>query len=88
DLDAGRQREAALQLSIALETALAELAAWTDRADLATRVGELAGLEDAADTIAGAALERGLDEAEAADVERILGRVEAALRARSAAGFA
>ncbi|MFL5845398.1 MAG: hypothetical protein ACJ762_11940 [Solirubrobacteraceae bacterium] len=88
DLDAGRQREAALQLSLALETALAELAAWTDRGDLATRLDELAGLEDAADAVAASALGRGLDVEEAAEVERILGRVEAALRARTAAGFA
>lgn len=88
DLDAGRLREAALQLSLALETALAELAAWTDRGDLAARLEELAGLEDAADAAATAALERGLDAGEAEEVERVLGRLEAALRARSAAGFA
>lgn len=88
DLDAGRQREAALQLSVALETALAELPAWAERGDLATRVDELAGYEDAADAVASVALERGLDPDEAAEVERILARLEAALRARTAAGFA
>lgn len=88
DLDHGRQREAALQLSAALEAALAELPAWADRGDLAKRVEELGTLEDAADAVAATALDRGLDPEEAAEVERILGRVEAALRARSAAGFA
>lgn len=88
DLDSGRQREAALQLSAALEAALAELPAWADRGDLATRIDELASLEDAADEVAAVALDRGLDDAETAEVERVLGRLEAALRARSAAGFA
>jgi hypothetical protein len=88
DLDAGREREAALQLSLALETALAELPAWAERGDLARRVEELAGLEESADAVAATALERGLDPEEAASVERVLGRLEAALRARSAAGFA
>ena len=88
DLDAGREREAALQLSAALETALAELPAWADRGDLQRRVEELAGLEEAADAVAATALEHGLDPEQAAEVERVLGRLEAALRARSAAGFA
>jgi hypothetical protein len=88
DLDAGRQREAALQLRVALETALAELPAWAERGDLATRVDELADREDAAVAVAATALERGLDPEEVDEVERILGRLEAALRARSAAGFA
>lgn len=88
DLDAGRQREAALQLSVALATALAELPAWAERGNLAARVDELAGFEAAAGAVAAAALERGLDPDEASEVERILGRLEAALRARSAAGFA
>jgi hypothetical protein len=88
DLDHGRLREAALQLSTALETALAELPAWSDRGDLAQRIDELRTLEDAADAVAATALDRGLDPDEAADLERVLGRLEAALRARSAAGFA
>lgn len=88
DLGAGRLREAALQLSLALETALAELPAWAERGDLATRIDELAGLEETADAVAAVALGRGLDPEEAADVERVLGRLEAALRARTAAGFA
>ena len=88
DLDHERQREAALQLSLALETALAELPAWSERGDLAQRIDELRTLEEAADAVAATALDRGLDPDESAEVERILGRLEAALRARSAAGFA
>ena len=41
DLDAGRHREAALQLGIALEAALRELAPWAPRADLHARLDEL-----------------------------------------------
>jgi hypothetical protein len=88
DLDHGRLREAALQLSAALETALAELPAWSDRGDLSQRIDELRTLEDTADAVAATALDRGLDPDEAAELERVLGRLEAALRARSAAGFA
>jgi len=87
DLDAGRQREAALELRTALEAALAELPAWAESGDLARRLAELGGEREAAETLATAALGRGLDAEEADEVARILGRVEAALRARSAAGF-
>lgn len=88
DLDAGRQREGALQLRVALDTALAELPAWAERGDLPARISELAGCVDSAAAVAAAALERGVDADEAEEVERILGRLEAALRARTAAGFA
>jgi hypothetical protein len=87
DLLAGREREAALQLRPALEAALAELPAWAERGDLGARVAELAGEQSVAESIAAIALQRGLDPEEAAEVERVLSRIEAALRARSAAGF-
>lgn len=87
DLDAGRLREAALQLSVALRAALAELPAWASTGDLSRRLDELAGLQERADAAAAAALQRGLDEAEVTAVEQALGRLESALRARSAAGF-
>jgi hypothetical protein len=87
DLDAGRTREAALQLRTALDAALAELEAWRGRADLTTRLDELAHESVAASAAADAALRGGLDEAQSADVTRALGRLEAALRARSALGF-
>ena len=41
DLDHGRAREAALQLAIALDTALAELEAWREQGDMARRLEEL-----------------------------------------------
>ena len=87
DLDAGRRREAALQLSIALAAALGELAPWAPRGDLAARVDELRELRPLAETAAAAALEGGLDDTHLAGVERVLSRLEAALRARSAVGF-
>jgi hypothetical protein len=87
DLAGGRYREAALQLSIALAAALGELAPWAPRGDLAARLAELGALQPAAEAAATAALQGGLDDSAAADVERVLGRLEAALRARSALGF-
>lgn len=85
DLDGGRDREAALQLRIALEAAVAELE-HDERGDMAERVGELAGLQAGVAAGAARALHGELDEAELALVERALGRLEAALRARSVAG--
>ena len=87
DLDGGRQREAALQLRPALDAALAELPAWAERGDLADRIAELGGERDTVAGLERTALERGLDPEEIAEVERVLRRIEAALRARSAAGF-
>jgi hypothetical protein len=87
DVDAGRRREAALQLQAALTTALAELEPWAPRADLDARVEELRGLAPVAGAAASAALQGGVDDATAAAVERVLGRLEAALRARTAPGF-
>jgi len=87
DVAAGRHREAALQLRIALAAALGELAPWAPRGDLQTRLAELRDLQPAVETAAAAALEGGLDDEATGDVERVLGRLEAALRARSAVGF-
>jgi hypothetical protein len=87
DLDAGRGREAALQLRPALEAALSELEPWSERGDLRTRLEELAALRGEAVTVYDRALESGLDEAESETVDRVLRRVEAALRARTAGGF-
>jgi hypothetical protein len=87
DLAGGRQREAALQLQIALAAALRELAPWAPRGDLRTRLDELRALQPAVDAAAAAALEGGLHDSAIADVEHALRRLEAALRARSAVGF-
>jgi hypothetical protein len=87
DVDAGRRREAALQVRAALEAALAELAPWSTRADMATRVAELADLRPGAEDAATAALRGGVDDQAHARSIQALERLEAALRARTAAGF-
>ena len=87
DLDAGRLREAALQLRIALEAALAELEPWRDRADLAERIEALREERGVVGDTANAALRAGLDDAAAEDVERVVSHIEAALRARTAGGI-
>ena len=84
DLDAGRFREAALELRVALEAAIAELEAWRGTRDLEQRLGELRDERGAVGDAANAALRGGLPQATIAEVERVLGRVEAAIRARAA----
>jgi hypothetical protein len=86
DHAAGRDREAALQLGIALQAALRELAPWAPRADLRARLDELERLRPGVEAAAAAALEGGLDDGATATVEHALARLEAALRARSAVG--
>jgi hypothetical protein len=81
DLQHGRVREAALGLSVALDAAVAELEVW--RGALAPRLDELAGLREGVRAAAAAALEGGLDPEAQATVETALGRLEAALRART-----
>lgn len=83
DFDAGRLREAALQLRVALEAAIAELEAWRGRRDLDDRLDELHASRRAVGDAANAALRGGLPEETIVDVERVLGRVEAAIRARA-----
>jgi hypothetical protein len=87
DVDAGRLREASLQLRVALEAALAELAPWRDRGDVAARLEALGELRAPVGAAANAALARGLDDSEAADVRRAVERIESALRARTASGL-
>jgi hypothetical protein len=82
DLAHGRAREAALQLSVALDAALAELEVW--REQLAPRLDELETLRGGVAAAAAAALEGGLEGESVAVIEHALGRVEAALRARTA----
>jgi hypothetical protein len=83
DLDHGRPREAALQLAAALDAALAELEVW--REVLGARLDELGSLRESVRGAAEAALRGGLEPEALMIVERALGRVEAALRARTAA---
>jgi hypothetical protein len=87
DVDAGRRREAALQLDAALTAALAELEPWAPRADLAQRLAELRELQGGVRAAAQAALEGGVDDDAHAAVRHALERLEAALRARTALGF-
>jgi hypothetical protein len=87
DLDRGRTREAALQLRIALEAALAELQAWSHHAEMATRLDELREERGVVGAAANRALEGGLDAEQVEDVGRVLRRLEAALTARVAGGL-
>jgi hypothetical protein len=86
DLDRGATREAALQLRVALEAALAELADDAGVADLGARLDELRAARGAVGEAANAALAGPLDRAQAEEVARVTERLEAALRARAAAG--
>ncbi len=86
DLDAGRWREAALQLGVALEAALAELEPWREQAGLAARLDELAARGDEVRAAAATALQGGLEDGQIEAVRFVLGRIEAALRARTADG--
>jgi hypothetical protein len=87
DVDGGRRREAALQLDAALRAALAELEPWAPRGDLAERLAELSALQGGVQAAAIAALEGGVDDDAHEAVRHALGRLEAALRARTALGF-
>jgi hypothetical protein len=85
DVDLGRPREAALQLLVALDAALAELAADPAAGALSERLSELRGQREPVAAAAQAALSGPLSEEHAAAGQFALGRVEAALRARVAA---
>ena len=84
DVSARRWREAALGLRAALEAALAELEPWRDSGGLAPRLAELRERGESVRAVADAALQGGLDDEQIALVEAVLGRLEAALRARAA----
>ncbi|WP_354701241.1 hypothetical protein DSM112329_01550 [Paraconexibacter sp. AEG42_29] len=88
DIDAGRTREASLQVRVALEAAIAELEPWADGADLARRIEELRELRAPVAAAANSALQGGLDDETAERVEHAIKRVEAALRVRTNAGLA
>jgi hypothetical protein len=83
DLDHGRQREAALQLLVALDAALAELPGEPTATALGARLDELQAQRDPVAQAAQAALEGELSEGNEKTVEFALGRIEAALRARA-----
>jgi hypothetical protein len=85
DLDQGRNREAALQLLVALDSALAELADDPTAEVLAQRLEQLRGQRDPVAAAAQAALAGPLSEREHETVKFTLGRIEAALRVRAVA---
>jgi len=86
DADAERWREAALGLRIAFEAALAELEPWREITGVAQRLSALREYRTQVDAVAGAALQGGLQDDQIALVRTVLGRLEAALRARTAGG--
>ena len=85
DLAAERWREAALQLGVALDAALAELEPWRAQAGLASRLDELRERRAEIQVAVAAALQGGLEPGQIELVRTALGRLEAALRARTAA---
>jgi len=84
DLEQGRDREAALQLEAALGAGLHELDGWRELDGMAERLEELRALLDEVAATAAAARAGTLDDPGRGVVERALGRLEAALRARTA----
>ena len=86
DLDQGRLRLAALELDSALATAVAELRR-VERQDLAIRVAELEQLRAGVSEQAQAATLDGELELDRETLAHALGRLEAALRARTAPGI-
>lgn len=83
DLDHGRPREAALGLMVALDAAVAELAADPLAAELGDRIAELRTHRDPIAAAAQTALTAPLGDAQLNAVADALGRLEAALRARA-----
>jgi hypothetical protein len=85
DLDQDHPRQAALQLLVALDAALAELPGEDQAQALADRLDELRGQRDAVAAAAQSALTGPLGADERETVSFTVGRVEAALRARAVA---
>ena len=85
DLDDGRAREAALQVLVALDAALAELPEDPAAPALADRLETLRGLHEGVAAAAQVALAGPLGPSERAVTAFALERIEAALRARAAA---
>ena len=88
DLDHGHLREAALQLRTALDAALGELPAVAgSSSDMARRIAELGELQSDVEALADDALGGVLAPDVADRLAVVLGRLEAALRARTAASI-
>ena len=84
DLESGRDREAALQVLVALDAALAELAAEPVAEAIADRLAELRAQRSAVTIVAQAALAGPLADDQRSAVRFTLSRIVAALRARAA----
>ena len=84
DINAGRWREAALQLESALTAAIAELASWAGQGDIDERIELLVSAAGSTTDAAQTALIGGLSAEQIAALEQSLERLEAALRARTA----
>lgn len=85
DIDHGRDREAALQLLVALDAALAELAVDPRGSELASRLPELRGRRELTAEAAQAALGGAISTPQREAVVFTLERIESALRARAVA---
>jgi hypothetical protein len=85
DLDQGRDREAALQVLVALDAAVAELAADPTAAALNERLDELRAQREAIAAAAQTALGAPLTASERDTVTFTLSRIESAFRARAVA---
>lgn len=83
DIDHGREREAAMQVLVALDTALAELPRDAVAGALADRLEELRGQREPIAKAAQRALAGPLDDSSREAVEHTLKRLESALRARA-----
>jgi hypothetical protein len=85
DLDHSRDREAALQVLVALDATLAELALDPTADVLSERLSELRGRRDSTALAAQAALAGSLDQESLESIRFTLQRIESALRARAVA---
>jgi len=85
DLDHGRYREAALQLLVALDAAIAELGGDRLAETLEDRLGELREQRDPVAATAQNALAGPLEQEDLETIVFALGRIEAALRVRAVA---
>lgn len=85
DLDQGREREGALQVQVALDAAIAELASDPTAPVLGDRLDELRAQRGPIAAIAQSAMRATLAPGDRELVGFTLGRIEAALRARAAA---
>lgn len=83
DLDAEHYREAALQLRIAVEAAIAELEPWRDAPHVDTALTELRASRSAVAETAGAAVRGGLTDDQVATVRAIAETLRTALTRRS-----